>query len=76
MQRARRGAEIVADATGWSWSARIALIDRALDRPRDWAADRERQTAAGVPEDTRFATTIAVAPRMLARTCDADIPAS
>jgi SRSO17 transposase len=52
-----------------------AFIDRALYLPREWTDDRERRTEAGVPEDTRFATKIALAQQMLARAFAADVPA-
>ncbi|GGT02681.1 hypothetical protein GCM10010254_23740 [Streptomyces chromofuscus] len=32
------------------------VIDRALYLPKDWAADEERRTVAGVPEEIMFAT--------------------
>ncbi|MFF0087785.1 IS701 family transposase [Streptomyces canus] len=32
------------------------VIDRALYLPADWAADEERRTVAGVPEEVEFAT--------------------
>ncbi len=52
-----------------------AFIDRALYLPREWTDDRERRIEAGVPEDTRFATKIELAQRMLERAFDADVPA-
>jgi SRSO17 transposase len=52
-----------------------AFIDRALYLPREWADDRGRRTEAGVPEETRFATKIDLAQRMLARAFDAGVPA-
>ena len=33
-----------------------ALLDRALYLPKDWAADTDRRTAAGVPKAVGFAT--------------------
>ena len=42
-----------------------AFIDRALYLPREWTEDRGRRIEAGVPEDTRFATKIELAQRML-----------
>jgi SRSO17 transposase len=53
----------------------VAFIDRALYLPQEWADDPGRRTEAGVPEDTRFETKIALAQRMLARAFDADVPA-
>jgi SRSO17 transposase len=52
-----------------------AFIDRALYLPREWTDDRERRIEAGVPEDTPFATKIALAQRMLERAFDTDVPA-
>src|SRR5215218_8801150 len=44
-----------------------AFIDRALYLPHEWTEDRDRRTEAGVPEETRFVTKIALAQQMLAR---------
>ena len=44
-----------------------ALIDRALYLPKEWADDRERCAAAGVPEDVGFATKPQLAERMIRR---------
>jgi SRSO17 transposase len=55
--------------------AGTAFIDRALYLPQEWTVDGERRTEAGVPEDTRFATKIALAQQMLARAFAADVPA-
>ena len=52
-----------------------ALIDRELYLPRSWIADPGRCRAAGIPEETAFATKPALARRMLARTLDARVPA-
>jgi len=52
-----------------------ALIDRELYLPRSWIADPGRCHAAGIPEETAFATKPALARRMLARTLDARVPA-
>jgi SRSO17 transposase len=52
-----------------------AFIDRALYLPQDWTEDRDRRTEAGIPEETRFATKIDLAQRMLARAFDAGVPA-
>src|SRR3954462_15399279 len=38
-----------------------ALLDRALYLPKDWAADRKRWEAAGVPKDVAFATKLVLA---------------
>jgi len=52
-----------------------AFIDRALYLPQEWTEDRDRRTAAGIPEEARFATKIELAQRMLARAFDAEVPA-
>jgi SRSO17 transposase len=51
------------------------LIDREVYLPRSWTDNPARCAAAGVPESVRFATKIALARRMLARTLDGDTPA-
>ncbi len=42
-----------------------ALVDERLYLPREWAGDRERRRAAGVPRGTPFATRHALALEML-----------
>ena len=51
-----------------------ALIDRALYLPEVWANDWARRRAAGVPEDTVFATTPQLGRQMLARAFAAGVP--
>jgi SRSO17 transposase len=51
------------------------LIDRELYLPRSWTSDPDRCAAAGVPEDTGFATKPALATRMILRALDAGVPA-
>jgi SRSO17 transposase len=53
-----------------------ALIDRELYLPRSWVSDKERCAAAGIPEDTVFATKPALAARMISRALDAGAPAA
>ncbi|WP_274536492.1 IS701 family transposase [Pseudofrankia sp. BMG5.36] len=53
-----------------------AFIDRALYLPRSWTEDRDRCAAAGVPEQTGFATKPALARQMLTRALDADVTAT
>jgi len=53
-----------------------AFLDRALYLPKDWAMDRERRQAAGIPPEVRFATKPALARTMLARAFAADVPAA
>ena len=52
-----------------------AFIDRALSLPHQWTEDRARCAEAGIPEETRFATKIDLAKRMLARAFAAGVPA-
>jgi SRSO17 transposase len=49
-----------------------ALIDRELYLPASWTGDPERCAAAGIPEETEFATKPELAVRMLERVHDAD----
>jgi SRSO17 transposase len=51
-----------------------ALIDRDLYVPRSWTGDRERCAAAGIPEETRFATKPQLAQAMIERAAAAGIP--
>ena len=52
-----------------------AFLDRALYLPRSWTGDPARCRAAGVPEDTTFATKPALAAEMITRALDAGAPA-
>ena len=52
-----------------------AFIDRALYLPRSWTSDPGRCPAAGVPQDTAFATKPALATEMIGRALDAGTPA-
>jgi SRSO17 transposase len=52
-----------------------AFIDRALYLPRSWTDDAARCAAAGIPEDTAFATKPALATEMIGRALDAGTPA-
>jgi SRSO17 transposase len=52
-----------------------AFIDRALYLPRSWTCDPGRCAAAGVPQDTAFATKPALAQEMITRALDAGTPA-
>jgi SRSO17 transposase len=51
-----------------------ALIDRALYLPEVWANDLARRGAAGVPENTAFATKPQLGRQMLARAFAAGVP--
>jgi SRSO17 transposase len=51
-----------------------ALIDRTLYLPEQWATDRERRAAAGVPETTAFATKPTLGRALLERAFAADVP--
>src|SRR5512142_175524 len=53
-----------------------ALIDRELYLPRSWTTDPARCAAAGIPQDTVFATKPKLARRMIARALDAGCPAA
>src|SRR5690349_195746 len=53
-----------------------ALIDRELYLPKEWTDDRERCTAAAVPEDVEFATKPRLAQRMIERALTAGVPVS
>ena len=53
-----------------------ALIDRELYLPKEWTDDRERCTAAAVPEAVEFATKPRLAQRMIERALTAGVPVS
>lgn len=54
----------------------VAFVDRALYLPEEWAADRARCQAAGIPDDVTFATKPELARRMLERARAAGLPAA
>ncbi|MBF6470116.1 IS701 family transposase [Nocardia beijingensis] len=51
------------------------FIDRALYLPKSWTEDAQRCAAAGIPDDTTFATKPALATRMITEALDAGVPA-
>src|SRR3954467_6011737 len=53
-----------------------ALIDRELYLPKEWTDDRERCTAAAVPEAVEFTTKPRLAQRMIERALTAGVPVS
>jgi SRSO17 transposase len=52
-----------------------ALIDRALYLPKEWAGDRGRCDAGGVPEEVEFATKPRLAEQMIRRAGQAGVTA-
>jgi len=60
---------------GYASAKGRAGIDRALYLPREWADAAERREAAGVPDEVAFRTKPALAPAMLERAFEADVPA-
>ena len=56
--------------------AGCAFTGRALYLPRSWTDDPDRCRAAGVPQDTGFATKPALAKAMITRALDAGTPAA
>lgn len=53
-----------------------ALVDRELYIPQEWAADRERRLAAGIPETIEFATKPELARRMIGCALDSGATAA
>jgi SRSO17 transposase len=53
-----------------------ALIDRALYLPRSWAQHPDRCAAAGIPDETAFATKPALATAMISRAFAAGVSAA
>jgi SRSO17 transposase len=66
----------VAVYLAYAAAAGSAFIDRALYLPRSWVFDPGRCRAAGVPQDTAFATKPALAGQMITRALDAGTPAA
>jgi SRSO17 transposase len=63
----------VAVYLGYSAPAGHALIDRELYLPKSWTSDPERCAAAGIPENTAFATKPQLARRMIERAVAAGV---
>lgn len=63
----------VAVYLGYSAPAGHALIDRELYLPKSWTGDPERCAAAGIPENTAFATKPRLARRMVERAVAAGV---
>jgi len=51
------------------------LVDRELYLPKEWAQDKKRRAAAGIPKAVRFATKLELARQMIQRALDAGVPA-
>ena len=60
---------------GYATARGRALLDRALYLPKEWADDRPRCRAAGVPDAAGFATKLELARRMVERAAAAGVPA-
>jgi SRSO17 transposase len=59
----------------YTTNAGHTLIDRELYLPQSWTEDPDRCAAAGVSEDTTFATKPELASRMILRALDGGVPA-
>jgi SRSO17 transposase len=64
----------VAVYLGYASAAGHALIDRELYLPASWTSDPARCQAAGIPQDTAFATKPELAWRMIGRARAAGVP--
>jgi SRSO17 transposase len=64
----------VAVYLGYAAPAGHALIDRELYLPRSWTGELDRCRAAGIPDDTEFATKPQLARRMIERAIAAGVP--
>ena len=58
----------------YATAAGHAFIDRRLYLPEEWTSDRERCRAAGIPDETAFATKPGLAIAMLDRALAAQVP--
>ena len=59
---------------GYASEKVAALVDRALYVPQEWAEDRERCRAAGIPDTVEFATKPELARQMIGRALNAAVP--
>ena len=59
---------------GYASDKGAALVDRALYVPQEWAEDRERCRAAGIPDAVEFQTKPELARQMIGRALDAGVP--
>jgi len=59
---------------GYATSKGHILLDRALVLPEDWAADRARCRAAGIPDEIEHVTKPNLAWQMLKRAVEAHVP--
>jgi SRSO17 transposase len=50
------------------------LLDRELYLPKEWAQDKKRRAAAGIPQSVRFATKLELAQQMIRRALDGGVP--
>jgi len=64
----------VAVYLGYASPAGYTLVDRELYLPRSWTEDAARCEAAGIPQDTVFATKPELAWRMIERALTAGVP--
>ena len=64
----------VAVYLGYAAPGGHALIDRELYLPKSWTGDQARCQAAGIPDDTGFATKPQLARRMIERAIAAGVP--
>ena len=64
----------VAVYLGYASPGGHALIDRELYLPKSWTGDPDRCRAAGIPDDTEFATKPQLARRMIERAIAAGVP--
>ncbi|HLH36281.1 MAG TPA: transposase, partial [Alloacidobacterium sp.] len=69
----RENTFITASSLGWTYRAET-LVDRELYLPQQWAEDRERCRAAGIPAEVHFQTKPMLGRQMLERAFQAGVP--